>query len=45
MKKILLPLVVFIAGLFIAETLFKVEVLENLEGFFNLFFGLLRSGN
>ena len=45
MKKILLPLAVCIAGLFIAETLFKVPVMDNLEGFVTLFFELLRGGN
>jgi hypothetical protein len=45
MKKFILPLAICIAALFIAETLFKVPVLDNLEGFVNLFFELLRGGN
>jgi hypothetical protein len=42
MKKMILPLAVFVLGLFIADYFFRIDVLELFRGFFNFLVNLFK---
>lgn len=45
MKKLLVPLTMFIAGLFAARYLFKIDVLELIDGFGELLVTIFKGQN
>ncbi len=45
MKKLVLPIMVFILGLVIAHYFFEVDVTELFEGFGNFIVNILKGGN